>query len=162
MKGVVYKLRCLDETIKDIYVGSSMNINHRIDRHKTACNNPNVKGYNYKVYKFIRSNGGYDAWTYDILEECEVENKKDLVLNYERKYILELDPQLNMRVEGRTHQEWYADNPDYNKEYRIKNLEKISNQQKEKFQCECGSEIQRGNNPRHKKTKKHLQFTLGN
>ena len=90
MKGVVYKLYCKDLAIKEIYVGSSMNINQRIDCHKNVCNNSHSIDYNMKVYKFIRANGGWFNWAYDILEECEVKDKEDLVLNYERKYQLEL------------------------------------------------------------------------
>ncbi len=150
MKGVVYKLRCMDETIKEFYVGSSMDIDQRMRGHKSVCNNPNDIGYNIKVYKFIRANQGYGAWTYDILEECDVKDKEDLVLNYERKYILELEPQLNSQIDGRTRREYYEDNKDhiaermkkylqennekitkYKKEYRIKNKEKIAEYKKE-------------------------------
>ena len=162
MKGIVYKLRCLDETITEFYVGSSIDINHRMECHKSDCDNTNGIRYNLKVYRFIRDNGGYDAWTYDILEECEVENKKDLVLNYERKYQLELDPQLNVRVEGRTDQEWRKDNKErnaiLNKKYREENKDKLDKYYKEKFQCDCGGKYTRGHKVQHQKTKKHLAF----
>ena len=158
MLGVVYKLRCLDLSIKEFYVGSSMNIKERIKTHKSGCNNTNNKSYTYKVYKFIRDNGGYDAWTYDILLEVDVEDKDDLRLNYERKYILELNPQLNSQIEGRTVKEWEKANKELvvtrKKKYREKNKEKIA----EKLQCECGSIISRGGKARHEKTNKHIDF----
>ena len=162
MKGWVYKLYCKDLAIKEIYVGSSIDINARIRSHKNASHNPNNGDYNLKVYKFIRDNGGYDAWIYEILEECDVENKKDLVLNYERKYQLELDPQLNVRVEGRTDQEWRKDNKErnaiLNKKYREENKDKLDKYYKEKFQCDCGGKYTRGHKVQHQKTKKHLAF----
>jgi hypothetical protein len=135
MKGVVYKLRCIDEAIPEFYIGSSLNINQRIGEHQRTCKNIKVKNHNLKVYKFIRSNGGYYNWIFDILEECEVESKEDLVLNYERKYQLQLKPQLNIRVEGRSNAEYYQDNKErmdkYYKEYNETNKEKISIQKKE-------------------------------
>ena len=50
MKGVVYKLVCMDASITEIYVGSSLNINDRMKNHKNASHNPNNGNYNYKVY----------------------------------------------------------------------------------------------------------------
>ena len=173
MKGWVYKLYCKDLAIKEIYVGSSMNINQRMDFHKSSCKYPNSKGYNYKVYRFIRSNGGYDAWTYEILEECDVKDKEDLVLNYERKYQLELDPQLNVRIDGRTKRQWKIDNKEIlkikAKEYREENKEKMSIRDKEyrernkeqinqKFNCECGGKYTRQHIKRHERTKIHQAF----
>ena len=43
-------------------------------------------------------------------------------------------------------------------EYRAKNKDKISEQAKEKVQCECGSEVRKDNLTRHRKTKKHQKF----
>ena len=53
MKGWVYKLYCKDLAIKEIYVGSSIDINARIRSHKNASHNPNNGDYNLKVYKYI-------------------------------------------------------------------------------------------------------------
>ena len=129
MLGIVYKLRCKDDNVKEFYIGSSINIKDRMINHKSDCNNPNSLKYNYKVYQYIRSNGGWFNWAYTILEECDVEDKDDLVLNYERKYQLELNPQLNRKVEGRTRAEYYRDNiekmTEYHKKYKQENKDKI-------------------------------------
>ena len=162
MLGIVYKLRCKDDNVKEFYIGSSMNIKDRMIKHKSSCDNPKDKAYNYKVYIFIRANGGYQNWNYDILEECEVEDKDDLVFNYERKYILELDPQLNMIIVGRTIKEWCKENKEkvvgYTKKYREKNKEIINEKQREKFNCECGGKYIRVHKLRHEKSKKHIAF----
>jgi hypothetical protein len=174
---VVYKLQCLDETIKEIYVGSTINIKDRIGKHKSSCNNPNTKQYNYKVYRFIRANGGWDNWTYDILEECDVESKEDLELWYEDTWIINLNPQLNCRRARRSKKEYYEDNKERiteqrkeyyednkekiakkGKEYYQENKDKLSNYCKEKIECECGAMISRRNISAHKKTNKHKLY----
>ena len=52
LEGVVYKICCLHENVKQFYVGSTCEFNKRVGLHKNSCNNPNSVGYNYKVYKF--------------------------------------------------------------------------------------------------------------
>ena len=177
MLGFVYKLRCLDETIKEIYVGSSFNINHRMTQHKSDCNNPNRINYNYKVYKFIRDNGGWSNWDYTILEEVEVEDKDELEICYEDSWIVYLDPQLNSQRARRSQKEYREDNKEkiaeykkeyyeknkekaleYRKEYRERNREIISEKQREKFNCECGGRYTRVHKSRHQKSKKHQAF----
>ena len=95
-----------------------------------------------------------------------MENKDELRLVYERKYQLELKSQLNIVVEGRTKseydKEYYQQNLQRIKEYYKQNKERLANKSKEKFQCECGGRYTRSSKSGHAKTKKHLQFTLGN
>ena len=76
MIGCVYKLCC--DGIDDFYIGSSFNMKKRQQYHKSSCNNPKCKEYNYKVYQYIRANGGIDKWKYVILEEREFDNKTAL------------------------------------------------------------------------------------
>ena len=188
MLGVVYKLRCLDLSIKEFYVGSSFNIKDRMKGHKYNCNNPNSKKYNLKVYKYIRANQGWENWTYEILEECDVEDKEELELCYEDTWIVNLNPQLNCIRARRTQKEYREDNKEkikeynkewweknkekmkeyyqqnkeqlaeYHKKYREENKERISQKSKEKLQCECGSIHSRQNKAPHEKTKKHKLY----
>ena len=52
---IIYKIYCIDETIKDIYVGHTTHFIQRKYQHKLLCNNlKNV----LKIYKIIRENGG--------------------------------------------------------------------------------------------------------
>ena len=71
-----YKLRHATDSTKQCYVGSTKNMSTRKTAHKTECNNPNSGGYNYKVYKYIRANGGYDNWCFDVLVQKDV-SKRD-------------------------------------------------------------------------------------
>jgi hypothetical protein len=84
MKGSVYKIYCKDSSITEFYVGSSCDFHQRKRKHKSSCNNPKDKQYNYKVYRYIRNNGGFDNWDFEILLETEVENNKELKLKYEK------------------------------------------------------------------------------
>ena len=148
LNGIVYKLKCLDKSIEDFYIGSSVDIKKRIASHKSDCNNSNSKKYNFKVYKFIRNNGGWDNWEFEILLEVSVISKEELRIKYERPYQLDLKPDLNVRVEGRTIDEWYEDNKkeklkkkkefyednkEEKKEYYEDHKEEILEKRKEKY-----------------------------
>jgi len=63
-----YKLRHVGDE-KEVYIGSTECFVGRKQTHRNACNNPCVKSHNSKVYKYIRANGGYSAWCYDVLEQ---------------------------------------------------------------------------------------------
>ena len=73
--STIYKLCCKDTSIKDIYIGSTTNFRQRKSQHKNCCNNENNKHYNYRLYKFIRENGGFDNWEMFMIEEFKCENK---------------------------------------------------------------------------------------
>jgi hypothetical protein len=184
MKGSVYKIYCKDSSITEFYVGSSCDFHQRKRKHKSSCNNPKDKQYNYKVYRYIRNNGGYDNWDFEILLETEVENNKELKLKYEAKYQLDLKPELNVIQEGRTPKEYYEDHKEeikqyyedhkkeireyqkeYNenhkeeqKQYYEKNKEQILQKAKEKYECECGSTIRKSDKTTHQKSKKHQNY----
>ena len=149
MKGIVYKIYCRDYSITEFYVGSSVNFKARKYAHKSNCNNIKRREYNYKVYRYIRENGGFDNWDFEILLEPEVENKKELKLKYEAKYQLDLKPELNVIQEGRTPKEW-----------REENKEKILEQKRTKFECECGGNYTYSGKTMHERTKKHQDFIL--
>jgi hypothetical protein len=122
LKGVVYKIYCNDSSITEFYVGSSCNFKERKRKHTSNCNNIKRTEYNYKVYRYIRENGGWDNWDFEILLETEVDSKEQLKLLYEREFQLELKPELNDRIEGRT-----------KKEYRVANKEKILEKKRKKY-----------------------------
>ena len=150
-KCVIYKLCCKDLNIKDIYVGSTCNFINRKHRHKLCCYNENdTKKYNYKVYKFIRENGGFENWDMILIEEYSCENKQQK-LQRERYWLEELKASLNGNVPGR-------DIKEYLKEYHETNKERISEKLKEKMTCECGSVYRKADKLRHEKSKKHLDY----
>jgi hypothetical protein len=60
-KTIIYKIAKYGETdLLNIYIGHTTDFTTRKSDHKRCCNNPNSKKYNFKVYKYIRDNGGWD------------------------------------------------------------------------------------------------------
>ena len=167
--SVVYKIYCLDENIKDCYIGSTINFHKRQIRHKNNCNNTNDSSYNLKVYTFIRANGGFSNWDFEVLETFNTIDKIDLH-KIEGQYIKKNNTTLNCRIPVElTKQEYNEFYKDYYKELRETNKEKINEKAKiyreenkeklrEKIKCECGCIISRSDIIRHRKTKKHIKL----
>jgi hypothetical protein len=113
-----YKIICNDPAITNIYIGSSIDLKQREHLHKSNCNNPNDKGYNYLVYTTIRNNGGWDNW-----RMLEIENKivKDLdeALTHEQYLIEFYKANMNM-VRAKYLGE------DYQREYRELHRDKLN------------------------------------
>ena len=168
-KSHIYKLCCKDTDIKEIYIGSTTNFRNRKSQHKSVCNNINEKGYNCKVYSFIREHGGFQNWDMILIETVSCNTKLEL-LKIERKYIEELKPSLNKEIPSRTQKEWqkeYLENnkeriKEYSKEYRENNKDKTNKYNREwgkmKITCECGSIITKNTKHKHKRSKKHIKF----
>jgi len=64
---VIYKITCKDPLITDLYVGHTTNFVQRKHGHKQSCINEKSSNYNCKLYKTIRSNGGWDNWIMEIV-----------------------------------------------------------------------------------------------
>jgi len=133
---LIYKLCCKDLNIKEIYIGSTCNFARRKCRHKSCCNNKNGN-YNFKVYQFIRDNGGWDNWDMILVEEFSCENKMQK-LQRERYWYEELKADLNRDCPGRglkeyrqyyeqTHKE---EKREYCKQYRETHHEQIKEYRK--------------------------------
>ena len=63
-----YKLKHADDETKKFYIGSTENLENRKKEHKYTYNKEKEQ---LKLYGYIRSNGGWDAWTFEILEQEE-------------------------------------------------------------------------------------------
>ena len=90
MLFTIYKISIAD----NVYVGSTKDFEERKSRHIRNCYLEKDRAYNYKVYKFIRENGGWDKCRMEIIENYECENKKDALLR-EQYFIDELGATLN-------------------------------------------------------------------
>ena len=101
-KTIIYKLCCKDLSITDIYIGHTTNFTQRKRQHKYRCNSSND---NFKVYPFIRDNGGWDNWDMVMLEEFSCENQLQAT-SRERFWMEQLNPTLNMVLPHRTKQEY--------------------------------------------------------
>ncbi len=184
-KGVIYKLICKDVNVKEIYVGSSLNMKQRKKYHKE-----DTKKKNTPVYKFIKENGGFDNWSMIWIKDYPCNSKRELEAE-EDKIMRELNAELNTnnaihniqkRIDyleknkekrkkqiqeyTKTHKE---DKKKYDKEYREKHINKKkeyyeNNKEELKkkasiiISCECGCEIRKASLSRHRKSKKHLDL----
>ncbi len=146
--GVVYKLCC--DGIDDFYIGSSFDMKERKRLHKFVCNNTKRHEYNYKVYQYIRENGGFDNWKFEILVEKEFENKTDLHIK-EQECIKLLKPTLNSYSAYQTAEELKLQE----KKNHTKNLAS-------KINCACGGKTDKQNKARHEKSKKHQKYITNN
>ena len=70
-EGVIYKIYCKDPSVKNLYIGSSVNFHKRKMAHKSVVYNENAKHHNLLLYEFIRDNGGWDNWNIDIIEKIK-------------------------------------------------------------------------------------------
>ena len=126
--NTIYKLHCLDSDIKDFYIGSSKKFKARKSNHKSVCNNENSNRHNLKVYKFIRANGGFQNFDFEIL----LETIEDDIKKIEQKYIDELKPTLNCNIAcGFDKKEYYKEyDKKYRKEYYKNNIKNIRENQR--------------------------------
>jgi len=141
----VYKLFNPDCT--EFYIGSTNDMKRRKRDHKHNCTNENSRDYNYKVYQYIRSNGGYSSWKYQILEHITTSINKYELHDLERKAIHDMKPSLNVSVPNRSKNE-------YMEKYREDNKQRIN----EKNTCTCGGRYTTVNKTRHEKSKKHQNY----
>ena len=133
----IYNIYCNDTSIKNHYVGSSNSLSYRKIQHKHNCNNENSRKYNIPLYQFIRSNGGWDNFSFEVLEEYPCENKEELlkreehwIQQYNFDYLLNCY-RANIPIEElkeykkQWSRQYYINNAvekkEYSKNYRINN-----------------------------------------
>ena len=156
-KAYIYRIFCKDPNITDCYIGSTFDFKHRLNTHKNNCFNKNNNKQNYKVYKFIIDNGGWDNFYMDIIFTLNIKTKLEL-LQIERNTIKMFNAKLNTQIPLRTKKEYYKDNCIRIKksmnQYRIDNKEKLSKQ----YKCICGGKYSFDTRHQHFKTQKHNKF----
>ena len=91
----IYNLHKIDSN--DCYIGKTKNIFKRMALHKYYS-----KSSTYKLYNFIRANGGFENFTYEILETNIPEEQG---VYKERYYFNLYQPNLNNNVPGQTQDE---------------------------------------------------------
>ena len=132
-KNVIYKICCNDLNITDIYIGHTTNLVKRRNQHKSRCNNERDSYNHFKVYKFIRENGGWDNWSVIEVDKCPCLDFEE-VLKIERHYIETLNATLNKNIPTRTKKEWCENNKEILVEKDIKYRENNKDIIKEKKQ----------------------------
>ena len=150
----IYKIFCLDERIKDIYIGSSYNIIKRMNNHKSDCNNKMSLCYNYPVYKFIRENGGIYNYNVEVIEILDDNISWFDMKKREQEYIDMIKPSLNRYRSYITDAERIL----YRSLYYRLNKSRINARRHKKINCMCGGKYTVNNKSQHLKTKKHKRL----
>jgi hypothetical protein len=164
---VIYKLVCNDPVITDCYVGHTFDFKIRYSKHKSACYNKKSRKYNYKVYRFIRVNGGFQNFSMVPIAYYNCANFFEAKLK-ELFHMKELQATLNTQKPS-----VFVTSKDYSKNYRIDNKDKICNYNKnyhkanresilahknERHVCACGGCYTMVNRAQHYRSLKHTNF----
>lgn len=167
-RALIYKIICNDPNVKDVYVGSTTNFKERERCHKKNCNIENSNGYNLKVYRFMRENGGFDNWRMELVEMFPTDNKLKLYKR-EGEVIRSLGATLNSKIAGRSVKDYNADNIvkriEFNKTFWANNKEKGKEEKKNYYQNnkelikEYGKEYYQNNKEKCKEIKKKYYQT---
>ena len=72
----MYKINCCDVP-EYVYIGCTTNFKVRKSTHKYSCINTALKSYNRKLYKTIRSYGGWVNWHMTPIETYNCETKME-------------------------------------------------------------------------------------
>jgi len=147
MKYILYKICIADYT----YIGSTRDWIQRQRNHKSDFFNANRPAYNYKLYKTIRENGGWDAIEKSPIEEYDCDGPIQAHIR-EEHWRREYNAQMNTRRAHRTREEFVQDIHNRNVS------DKAKKRQAEKIQCECGMTHTRSNKSTHLKSKKHTDL----
>lgn len=142
-KTVMYKIVSKDETIPDMYIGHTTNIKQRRIKHYEGVIYFNPKK-DYKVYKFIRANGGWDNFNLVVIEEYPC-SKCDEARLRERYWYDLLNPTLNDRKPICSKMEYCILTKDKKQLYDIE-------RRKQTMICECGHTIQIARKSEHLKS----------
>jgi hypothetical protein len=172
-----------------VYVGSTRDFTTRKSKHKSDCNNVNSEKYNFKVYKTIRDNDGFENWHMVILEIMPDVTKLEAEMQ-EDCYRVDLNATMNSQRATRGlmtlqeyhkqhNKQYYQDNKEtiqqykkqhyqdnreqlkeQSKQYRIDNKEQVNEKAKQKCYCDCGGRYTYSCKGRHLQTKKHKSYLL--
>ena len=114
---------------EECYIGSTFDFNRRMNDHKNSCYNENGEKNNFKIYKYIRENGGWSSVNIRIIDVYYLVTKK-FKIETEQYYMEYFRSSLNSQraYTGLDRKEYKKQ---YQKKYYENNTEKIKQQQKE-------------------------------
>ena len=149
----IYKITCNLPTINEIYIGSTADYEARSASHRSDCHNVKSPNYGYKVYNYIRSNGGFGNFTIDVIEHYPCADKKAMRIR-EQYWIDTLEPQLNDKKAYQSAEDLKQYKQHYGKEYRTENRAELNTKARQVIQCSnCDKTYTRNKKSRHQKTK---------
>jgi hypothetical protein len=136
-----YKISCKDPLVTKCYIGKTINIKNRMANHKTRS-----KISELPLYVFIRNNGGFENFKFEILHKCLCNETTSTFI--EHSLIKSCDDTFNIK------NPYMGEKSDYNKN-ACKEHYKI------KVDCECGWTGSKMNHCKHVKTsKRHRDFCI--
>jgi hypothetical protein len=145
----IYKITCNLPTINEIYIGSTADYEKRCKSHWSDCENINSPNYRYRVYNYIRNNGGFGNFTINVIEHYPCANKTEMRIR-EQYYINTLKPTLNERRA-------YINDEDYKQyqnQYSKNNNTKLKEYANKVTQCSnCDKTYNRSGKTKHMRTK---------
>ena len=145
----IYKIYCKDSEKNLTYVGHTTNFRNRKYQHKSNAKNTDNWFGNFKLYKIIRENGGWDNFEMEELEcfscKCHEEACKR-----EREWFEKLNATMNDKKPHVSSEELVQ----YHKEWRDRNREQIN----AKYVCNCGGRYVWNHRSHHINTKRHKEY----
>jgi len=143
----IYKIYSNLSGVNEIYVGSSAQFLKRCVMHYSDCTNINSPRYCYKLYNYIRSNGGFNNFIIEEIEDYKCNNRTELNIR-EEYWKNELNPTLNQKKAHTTEEEYKQ----YKKEYQQRDYIKLY--AKQIITCsKCHKNHSRRDTTHHQKTK---------
>lgn len=119
-RNVIYKIVCKNLDITECYVGHTTDFSKRKNVHKMRCHAEHTKFYNFRVYKFIRENGGWKNWEMVEIEKWPCNDSREAGTR-ERYWYETLNSKLNNNVPMQTvseYQKIYYAKPDVRQRVR--------------------------------------------
>jgi hypothetical protein len=131
-KTIIYKItKYGEEDPLNIYIGHTTDFSNRKSDHKRFCNKTDTNKYNYKIYQYIRSNGGWDNFNMLEIEKYPCTDGNEARAREEQVRV-ELGARLNSIKAYRTTEQkkdynknYYENNKDYHKNYYENNKERF-------------------------------------
>ena len=151
MTTTFYKLRHQSNNNLECYVGSTNDFMQRKRAHRSACHNPIIPAYNYKLYQYIRANGGYDQWIYEVLDHVDEMTKREKLLK-EGQLTQEHGATLNIHKAGAMVEAG-------RQQYKRKHAQKLNNTDNE---CERCGRMYRGKNAKRQHQRSKICADLTN
>ena len=125
----MYKFTC-EDVPEYIYIGCTVNFRQRKCTHKSTCTKETIPGYNRKLYKTIRDNGGWANWNMSPIETYECETKIQAHMR-ETELMSIHNSNLNTVVSFRSEEGKKEIMKQYEKQYRENNGASIIMKQRE-------------------------------
>ena len=120
----IYKIFCRDESIKELYVGQTINFDSRRFSHFMTLN---FFKSNIKLYEFIRSHGGWGNWKMEIIKQYPLTTTKSDLDRLEWYWWNKLGGELNSMKPGTHRSKWKGLDEEFEESVcSCLNLEKFS------------------------------------